>query len=388
MFRPLDPGEKGRPPAHRGEPGAKARAASGTEQAPAHAEQAPAHAAAPERLAAQLGPGEALDGSVRAKMERGLGQDLSTVRIHRDADAARLADAHDAAAFTVGEHVVMGRDQYAPHTLSGQAMLAHELAHALQQRGAEGPGHDGGAGAEREADRAAAGALLGKPQPVTKGGGLRLQRCSRRREEQQQPQQATGERLVGAFGGSFPASAAQVRANPSAMALVRDAEAGGATFGGFSEDGPGGRAWAYTVGATVYVPRAFVSDPARAANAFLFELTNAASRSRHAEVNQRAAAHAITAEQYAHDTTAIEVDGTMRIAEIWAAERESVTDPAERARRDAMNYYTAYQDVRSGRRTREDIIQDVLNRTYPDSGLTVRQTYIDQYNRTWGARSP
>jgi hypothetical protein len=168
------------------------------------------------------------------------------------------------------------------------------------------------------------------------------------------------------------------------MRVLAEAETAGASYGGFAEDGPGRKAWPYTAGNTVYVPRAHRADAQTAMFDFVFELTNALSRSRHAEVERRGAAGEITAEQYAHDTTAVEVDGMLRTAEIWAAQRDSVTDPAQRARLDGENYYAEYQDFRAGRRTREDIIQDVLNRTYPGGTQTVRQFYVDQYNSMRG----
>jgi outer membrane protein OmpA-like peptidoglycan-associated protein len=55
------------------------------------------------------------------------------VRIHNDEAAAGSARAFDAAAYTVGRDIVFGRGQYAPDTTAGKRMLAHELAHVVQQ---------------------------------------------------------------------------------------------------------------------------------------------------------------------------------------------------------------------------------------------------------------
>ncbi len=63
--------------------------------------------------------------------------DLGDVRIHTDASAAAATAAVDAEAYTVGRHIVFGAGRYAPHTASGQALLAHELTHVVQQDGTE-----------------------------------------------------------------------------------------------------------------------------------------------------------------------------------------------------------------------------------------------------------
>ena len=83
------------------------------------------------------GPGLALSASVRAFFEPRFGHDFSQVRIHTDSRAAESACALDALAYTVGRDIVFATGQYSPETPSGQRLLAHELAHTLQQE----PGH-------------------------------------------------------------------------------------------------------------------------------------------------------------------------------------------------------------------------------------------------------
>ena len=78
-------------------------------------------------------PGQPLDAATRAFMEPRFGHDFSRVRVHTDARAAESARAVDALAYTVGRGVVFGAGQYAPGTISGRRLLAHELAHTLQQ---------------------------------------------------------------------------------------------------------------------------------------------------------------------------------------------------------------------------------------------------------------
>ena len=80
-------------------------------------------------------PGQPLDRQSRAFFEPRFGRDLSQVRVHADARAAESAHAVTARAYTVGPRVVFGRGQYAPRTTDGRRLLAHELAHTLQQTG-------------------------------------------------------------------------------------------------------------------------------------------------------------------------------------------------------------------------------------------------------------
>lgn len=104
-------------------------------------------------------PGQPLDAPARSYMERSFGRDFSPVRVHTDETAAASARQVNARAYTVGRDVVFGAGQYAPHTAPGRKLLAHELAHVVQQRSA-GLGSDiaigeAGDAREQEADRAA-----------------------------------------------------------------------------------------------------------------------------------------------------------------------------------------------------------------------------------------
>lgn len=83
--------------------------------------------------------GQPLSAQSREFFEPRLGCDLGGVRLHTDANAARSASAVNALAYAVGNHIVFGAGQFAPDTPSGQRLLAHELAHTVQQRGATMP---------------------------------------------------------------------------------------------------------------------------------------------------------------------------------------------------------------------------------------------------------
>jgi hypothetical protein len=78
-------------------------------------------------------PGTPLAPASRTFMESRFGYDFSEVRVHADARAAESARAVKALAYTAGSNVVFGAGQYQPQTRPGQQLLAHELAHVVQQ---------------------------------------------------------------------------------------------------------------------------------------------------------------------------------------------------------------------------------------------------------------
>ena len=113
-------------------------------------------------IQAQLGRGRPLPASARSRMERAFGARFAGVRLHTDAVASRLARRLRTRAFAVGPHVAFDRGEYRPGTVVGDAVLAHELAHTLQQRGAEHASPRAATSTprvENAADSAAAGVL-------------------------------------------------------------------------------------------------------------------------------------------------------------------------------------------------------------------------------------
>ncbi len=81
-------------------------------------------------------PGQPLDHTTRAFMEPRFGHDFGDVRVHTDPHAAESACAVNALAYTVGNHIAFGTGQYQPHSGAGRRLLAHELAHTVQQENA------------------------------------------------------------------------------------------------------------------------------------------------------------------------------------------------------------------------------------------------------------
>jgi hypothetical protein len=150
----------------------------------------------PAAIQAKLGTGMALDGGVRARMESAFGHSFSRVRVHADSRGAELSAGVNARAFTIGNDVAFATGEYRPGTLIGDALIAHELAHVMQQ-------HDGAASVEpmakggneynsleEDADVSAVGAMvslwtgaksalksLGQNAAPRLRSGLKLQRC-------------------------------------------------------------------------------------------------------------------------------------------------------------------------------------------------------------------
>jgi len=81
----------------------------------------------------ERGAGRPLDSRIRRRMEHAFGADFRSVRVHVGERVDRLNERIQARAFTSGSDVFVRRDEYMPETTAGQALLAHELVHTLQQ---------------------------------------------------------------------------------------------------------------------------------------------------------------------------------------------------------------------------------------------------------------
>lgn len=87
----------------------------------------------------QRSPGQPLDTATRSFFEPHFGHDFSQVRVHTDAKSAEAARSVNALAYTVGNDIVLGGEQYSPGTMAGKKLLAHELTHVVQQGAADSP---------------------------------------------------------------------------------------------------------------------------------------------------------------------------------------------------------------------------------------------------------
>lgn len=114
--------------------------------------------------------GAPLPPALRRHVEARFGHDFSAVRIHTDQAAAQSAGALAAKAYTVGNHIVFGAGRFSPQGCDSQRLLAHELAHVVQQRrGGAAPALEAGASHEQEAARAADAVAAGASSVAVAG---------------------------------------------------------------------------------------------------------------------------------------------------------------------------------------------------------------------------
>ena len=107
-------------------------------------------------------PGQALDHETRSLMESRFHHDFSSVRVHTGARAEESTSALQANAYALGRNIVFAHGRYNPASADGLHLMAHELAHVVQQKSAPAPGPQTdlevsapGDSAEREAEAAA-----------------------------------------------------------------------------------------------------------------------------------------------------------------------------------------------------------------------------------------
>jgi hypothetical protein len=173
----------------------------------ASAAAAPTHDAGAVR--SQLGAGHSLDSRVQSQMSAAFGHDFSGVRVHTDSRATALSSDLNARAFTIGSEVAFASGEYQPGTPVGDALIAHELAHVVQQSAATqsspmskpadhsaGTTEHGGSQLENDADLSAVGAVASIWAGAKRGladlrqnaiprlrSGLKLQRCAQKNHD-------------------------------------------------------------------------------------------------------------------------------------------------------------------------------------------------------------
>ena len=141
---------------------------------------APGAEAAVDRASSSTG--HPLPADIKSIFERSLSADLSDVRIHTGPESAEAADAVGAQAYALGPDIHFAAGYYAPADVHGAHLLAHEVAHTVQQHEATLEGedtlevshpHDS---AEVAADRAAAAMVHGVPTTVSDQPATQIQR--------------------------------------------------------------------------------------------------------------------------------------------------------------------------------------------------------------------
>ena len=422
--------------------------------------------------------GEKMEPDTRELMESGFGSSFNDVRVHIDEEAAESAAALRADAYTAGRDIYFASGKYAPKSSDGQRLLAHELAHTIQQ--GEGKAPTGIAAQadrevgvpratdplEREADRAGEEILQNRRPHVTQSalaGHAEIQRQPAKAPPTPDWQKRLDEMLPGGhgllflmqrdmqlseifgeaklielvnkiypnnparelvhiygvpaivaldkanldvlkarqelepkalqeFATKFPNAADLIRRSVPALRLVSEAEAAGAVFGGYAEDGPAptvGRP--YTSGHVVYVPRTR-TDPIIAMSDFLFELNNALRAPKFAALATEAAKGStgtLTARDYAYKVVEQEVEGMLRLGETWFKLKTTGGAHPEWDKYDQDFFLSEYEAVKAGKKTKDDIVRDALRRVYETGatrGKTVEQYYMDSYNRLSGGR--
>lgn len=80
------------------------------------------------------GKGKSLSRDERNFFESKMGYDFSGVQIHTNQEANQSAQSINALAYTYNNNIVFAPNQYQPDTESGKRLLAHELAHVIQQK--------------------------------------------------------------------------------------------------------------------------------------------------------------------------------------------------------------------------------------------------------------
>jgi uncharacterized protein DUF4157 len=121
--------------------------------------------------------GQELDAATRGRLERSFGEKLPAIKVLPDATEAVVPAS--ARAMALGNQIAFGRGEYRPGTLAGDILIAHEVAHSLEQRGPGPP--VAGQVAEQQANQVAPRAALGLPAAgvLRNRGGLALRRCEK-----------------------------------------------------------------------------------------------------------------------------------------------------------------------------------------------------------------
>lgn len=157
-----------------------------------------------------LGRGVPLEPQLREDMEARFGTGFEDVRVHDDPAAHAVAESMQAKAWARGGDIGFGRGRFVPSSLEGRELLAHELAHVVQQRrGGTAPSWERGASNELAADRAATAAVRGAgPVAVEGASGVGVARA-----EADQPAAAGDDQLTSMLNGVRRAIVERIVAN-------------------------------------------------------------------------------------------------------------------------------------------------------------------------------
>ena len=82
------------------------------------------------------GHGRPLPKTTRAEMENAFGVVFNGVNIHTDGKSVDMNQQIGAQAFTHGQDIYFNTGKFRPESTEGKRLLAHELTHVVQQKGA------------------------------------------------------------------------------------------------------------------------------------------------------------------------------------------------------------------------------------------------------------
>ncbi|GAA2827603.1 eCIS core domain-containing protein [Crossiella cryophila] len=180
--------------------------------------------------------GRPLEPVLRHDLEARFDADFSQVRVHTGPEAAAAANALDARAYTVGQHIVFGAEDYRPSAMAGRGLLAHELAHTLQQGNAQPtpglPVSRVSDHAEGEARSAVEAVAEGRRPIVRSGQSPVLARQTKGEKPKPVPKKKTAEELAAEAAAKQEALDAKAREFGAAdYADYRSKLVGGTVFG-------------------------------------------------------------------------------------------------------------------------------------------------------------
>lgn len=210
-------------------------------------------------------------------------------------------------------------------------------------------------------------------------------------------------KLLSDFATTFPQAANLIKSSPAAMQLVKEAASAGTAFAGYAEDGPGKDeegSRPYTRGNNVYIPgkpdpkasHAQTHDGLPAMRDFLFELNNAIRAPKFEEVGKAALKGKKTdeaaARQYAYSNVELEVEGMLRLGEIWFEMKKAKgTAAKDWDQYDEFFFLAEYRAFKDKKKTKDQIVKETLQRKYeggPLTGKTTEQLYIEHYKEIAG----
>jgi hypothetical protein len=181
----------------------------------------------PRGVQAELGPGQALESGIRGRAQSTLQENFSRVRVHTGGPAAQLTRQFGMRAFAIGEDIAFAPGEYRPGTPAGDAMIAHELAHVVQQKAARQSAPQVGESPEleRDANQAATGAVMSIWGPMRRAVGAGALKVK--------PALRTGLRIQGCkdTGLRFSSSGFDLTATPPPISMTNTTTANGTTPG-------------------------------------------------------------------------------------------------------------------------------------------------------------